>query len=79
MNKKALAILYGSLVCPLRVGRRALILCQGQLIRTSRVVAIRCDTSEEARFETLDTRYTLILKPAPKPAAIPVAPLPFAA
>lgn len=68
MNQKKTAILRGTLLCPLIVGNCALISSQGRLIRTSTVVAIHSQTSDEVRFETRNTHYRL--RPNLSPAAL---------
>lgn len=66
---KAMKFLDGTLLCPLAVGSRAVFLHRGNLVRTSRVVAIHGVTEEEARFETLNTTYRLTTGPSCGPAA----------
>ena len=63
MNQKKSATLYGSLLCPLAVGHCALIRYQGQMMRTSQVVAIHNCTADAICFETRNTNYTLLLGP----------------
>lgn len=70
MNQKKSTTLYGSLVSPLTVGHCALIRFQGQLVRTSRVVAIHSWTADMICFETLNTNYTLLLGPAHQTVAV---------
>ena len=72
MNDKKETILKGTLIYPLALGRCALIFHRGCFTRTSRVVAIDCQTAEELRFETLNTRYTLLMEHLPEAAACPV-------
>ena len=71
MNDKKETTLKGTLIYPLALGCCALIFHRGHFIRTSRVVAIHSQTSEELCFETL-TRYTLLMEPSPETAACPV-------
>ena len=70
MNQKKSATLYGSLLCPLAVGHCALIRYQGQMMRTSQVVAIHNCTADAICFETRNTNYTLLLGPAQQTAAV---------
>ena len=72
MNDKKETILKGTLIYPLALGCCALIFHRGRFMRTSRVVAIDCQTVEELHFETLNTRYTLLMDPLPEAAACPV-------
>ena len=46
MNQKKSTTLYGSLMSPLTVGHCALIRYQGQLMRTSKVVAIHSRSAD---------------------------------
>ena len=69
MNTKKSTTLRGTLLYPLIVGGCAMILHNGKVIRTSRVVAVHKSTVRELRFETLNTNYTLLLNPAPRAAA----------
>ncbi len=68
MNDKKSTILSGVLMYPLEVGSCALILNQGNVIRTSRVVAIHRKRRDEIRFETMNTNYRLLLDPFPRAA-----------
>lgn len=70
MNQKKSATLYGSLLCPLAVGHCALIWYQGQMMRTSQVVAIHNCTADAICFETRNTNYTLLLGPAQQTVAV---------
>lgn len=64
-EKKTTKTLNGDLLLPLSVGARTVILHQGLVTRTSRVVAIHSRTEGEVRFETLNTQYRLLTGPAP--------------
>lgn len=55
--------LSGTLMFPLCVGNRALILHEGGYVHTSTVEAIHSVSANEIRFETRNTRYRLL--PAP--------------
>ena len=70
MNQKKSATLYGSLLCPLAVGHCALIRYQGQMMRTSQVVAIHNCTADAICFETRNTNYPLLLGPAQQTVAV---------
>ena len=70
MNQKKSATLYGSLLCPLAVGHCALIRYQGQMMRTSQVVAIHNCTADAICFETRNTNYTLLRCPAQQTVAV---------
>ena len=70
MNQKKSTTLCGALMSPLAVGHCALIRYQGQLMRTSQVVAIHSWTADMVCFETLNTNYTLLLGPAQQTAAV---------
>lgn len=62
-NMKKSTTMCGTLMAPLCVGRRALILHNGGHIYTSTVVAIQSVDVREIRFETRNTHYRLL--PAP--------------
>ena len=70
MNQKKSTTLYGALMSPLAVGHCALIRYQGQLMRTSQVVAIQSRTADMICFETLNTNYTLLLSLTQQTAAV---------
>lgn len=69
--KKKCTTLSGTLLCPLSVGNCALILHDGKVMRTSRIVAIQSLSPSEVCFETLNTHYTLVPNPAPQAASRP--------
>lgn len=62
LMKKA-STMCGTLMYPLCVGHRALILYNGGYVHTSAVVAIHSVAANEIRFETRNTHYRLL--PAP--------------
>ena len=62
-NMKKSTTMCGTLMAPLCVGRRALILHNGGHVYTSTVVAIQSVDAREIRFETRNTHYRLL--PAP--------------
>jgi len=68
MNAKKTTTLSGTLMYPLEVGCSALILYNGRLIRTSRVVKIYKKKRNKVRFETMNTIYCLLL-PGPETQA----------
>lgn len=55
--------MYGTLMCSLSVGSRALIRHNGGYVHTSVVMAIQSVDASEIRFETRNTHYRLL--PAP--------------
>lgn len=73
MNSKKTVSLSGMAVLPVTVGSRAVLVCGGQVIRTSQVVAVHKHTSEELRFETMNSNYSVTLTPFPL-AAVSLVP-----
>lgn len=67
-EEKTTRTLTGVLMRPLAVGAKAVILHQGQITLTSRVVNIHSYTEDEVRFETMNTQYRLLTSPACEPA-----------
>lgn len=67
--KKKCVSLRGMAVLPITVGACACLVCDGQFIRTSRVVAVHEHTPEVLRFETLNSNYSVELRPSPLAAA----------
>ena len=65
MNQKKSTTLYGALMSPLAVGHCALIRYQGQLMRTSQVVAIHSWNADMICFETLNTNYNAAVGAGP--------------
>lgn len=74
-DEKTTKTLNGVLMRPLAVGAKAVILHQGQVTLTSRVVSIHCQTADEVCFETMNTQYRLLTGPTYDPAVslFPVA------
>lgn len=68
-KEKAIKTMTGTLLRPLAVGAKAVILYQGQVTLTSRVVNIHSRTEDEIRFETLNTEYRLLTGPDREQAA----------
>lgn len=68
-KEKAMKTMTGTLLRPLAVGAKAVILYQGQVTLTSRVVNIHSRTEDEIRFETLNTEYRLLTGPDREQAA----------
>lgn len=68
MKLKEIRTLAGILLRPLAVGSRAVIVHQGKITRTARIMAIHHRTAGEVCFETLDTRYHLVTGPDIQPA-----------
>ena len=75
LEAKAVRTLTGILLCPLAVGPKAIIVHQGKITRTARIMAIHHRTADEVCFETLDTRCYLLTGPNFEPAvsALPAA------
>jgi hypothetical protein len=71
-NEKKTVHLIGSLLYPIVVGRGAVVFSGGQVLHTSRVVAVHEQTVNQIRFETLNTHYALALGPFPLAAANPL-------
>ncbi|WP_326975330.1 hypothetical protein ACRQU7_01360 [Caproiciproducens sp. R1] len=65
--------LTGTLLYPITVGRGAVVFSGGQVIHTSRVVAVHEQTIKQISFETLHTHYTLTLGPFPLAGMNPLA------
>lgn len=63
MEGKKFATLSGTLMFPLCVGSRAIILHDGGYTHTSKVVAIHSEQPGNIRFETKNTHYRLLLNP----------------
>ena len=72
---KTTKTLNGVLMRPLAVGAKAVILHQGQVTLTSRVVAIHSQAEGEVCFETMNTQYRLLTGPFCEPVVslFPVA------
>ena len=68
-EKKTSKTLTGMLLRPLAVGNKAVILHQGKVTITSRVVDIYVHTADEVQFETMNSRYHLLTGPFRQPAA----------
>lgn len=68
LETKKIRTLTGILLCPLAVDSRAVIVHQGKITRTARIMAIHHRTAGEVCFETLDTRYYLLTGPDFEPA-----------
>lgn len=67
-DEKKVKTLNGTLMRPLAVGAKAVILHQGQVTLTSRVVAIHSQAEDEVCFETKNTHYRLLTGPTYEPA-----------
>ncbi len=67
MNENKSTTLYGTLLIPVRVGSRAVILQGGSFIHTSTVVAIHSVKADEICFETRNTIYHVLLDPVDQP------------
>ena len=62
-HEKQEKYLRGMILLPLAVGGRAILVSDGNVIRTSRVVAIHAQTDEMICFETLNTQYHILVDP----------------
>lgn len=79
MNKeKERYEMCAKLLRPLAVGKSAVFVSDGQLYQTSRVVAVEYEDAQNARFETLNSRYSLSSRPFPS-AAVSLFPVRLAA
>ena len=63
LEAKTVRTLTGILLRPLAVGSRAVIVHQGKITRTARIMAIHHRSADEVCFETLDTRTYLLTGP----------------
>ena len=70
-NKKVIHF-QDSVVMPVSVGSRAVLLSGGKAILTSLVVAIHAMTERELCFETRNTNYCVSMDPFPRAGAMPV-------
>ena len=77
-DEKKTRTLNGTLMMPLAVGAKAVILHHGQVMLTSQVVAIHSVTGNEVRFETLHTHYRLLIVPLQQ-TAVSLLPMAMAA
>ena len=57
--------LTGSLVYPIRIGRKAIIVHNGRLRHTATVIKLLESTCEQIRFETEDAHYCIVLTEYP--------------
>ena len=71
-DEKKTKTLNCTLMMPLAVGAKAVILHQGQVMLTSQVVAIHSLAANEVRFETLNTHYRLLFGPLHQPDVRPI-------
>ena len=71
-DEKKTRTLNGTLMMPLTVGTKAVILHQGQVTLTTPVVAIHRLAENEVRFETKNTHYQLLTGPFHQPDVRPV-------
>jgi hypothetical protein len=67
-EEKTLKTLHGVLMRPLTVGAKAIIVHEGRITLTSRVVSIHSRTVGEVCFETLNSEYHLLTGPFCQPA-----------
>ncbi len=66
-NEKKSTTLRGTLLFPVRVGSRAVILRGGSFIHTTTVVAIHSVKADKICFETRNTIYHVLLDPVARP------------
>ena len=64
-EKKKTVQLCGNLLCPLVTGQCAIFKANGDIYRTSQVIAIHEAGTGSIRFETENTHYHLLLSPYP--------------
>ena len=62
-HEKQEKYLRGMILLPLAVGGRAILVSDGNVMRTSRGVAIDSQTDEMICFETLNTQYHILVDP----------------
>lgn len=62
-DEKTAKTLHGVLMRPLAVGAKAVIVHDGRITLTSRVVGIHSRTEDEVCFETLNSEYRLLTDP----------------
>jgi hypothetical protein len=72
-NKKVVFI-NGTLLLPLKIGARATIFKDDEIIRTSTVEAIKQVTQNNITFETQNSIYCVAFSFSPEPAAMTVNP-----
>ena len=72
MKDQHTRIITGRLLRPLRIGASALIDHEGQFILTSMVTSIRVQNEQEAKFETLNTRYHVKFSPFQAAVAVSI-------
>ncbi len=71
-EEKKKVMLCGKLLCPVVVGKPALFAAEGNLYRTSDVVALHEQTDEDIHFETRNTHYHLSMSPFPLASISPL-------
>ncbi len=62
-DQKRTETLYAGPICPIRVGKPAVLTRGGRLFHTSRVVALHELTPEYIHFETKNTHYHISMNP----------------
>ena len=75
---KKTEFLNGSPICPIKVGRIAVISKNGKLYHTSRVIALHECTEDHIHFETLHAHYHMSMAPF-RPAVTSLLPVSLAA
>lgn len=71
-KEKKKVMLCGTLLCPITIGKPAVFAAEGNLYRTSDVVALHKQTEENIHFETRNTHYHLSMSPFPQAAMSPL-------
>ncbi len=71
-NEKKKVMLCGMLLCPITVGKPAVFAAEGNIYRTSDVVALHKQTENNIHFETRNTHYHLSMSPFPLAATSPL-------
>ena len=71
MEGKKFATMSGTLLFPLSIGNRAVILHDGGYTHTSKVVAVHSVQPGDIRFETRNTYYRLLPAPLEQTADCP--------
>lgn len=71
-DEKKKVMLCGMLLCPITVGKPAVFAAEGNIYRTSDVVALHKQTENNIHFETRNTHYHLSMSPFPLAATSPL-------
>ena len=71
-EEKKKIMLCGTLLFPITIGEPAVFAAEGNLYRTSTVVALHEQTEDTIHFETINTHYHLSMSPFPSADACPL-------